>query len=99
MPLLFKSSRNLLTTISLWLLACSWVRPLSIPDEARYGEISRVMFLSGDWLTPRLNGLPFMHKPPLLHWLSAGFMELFGVHIWVLRLVPISAGIIMLISL
>ncbi len=57
------------------------------------------MFESGDWLTPRIDGLPFMHKPPLLHWLSSMFMELFGVHVWVLRLVPVLAGTLMLVGL
>ncbi|MGM7375745.1 ArnT family glycosyltransferase, partial [Acinetobacter baumannii] len=51
------------------------------------------------WLTPRIDGLPFMHKPPLLHWLSSMFMELFGVHVWVLRLVPVLAGTLMLVGL
>ncbi len=57
------------------------------------------MVESGDWLTPRIDGLPFMHKPPLLHWLSSIFMELFGVHVWVLRLVPVLAGTLMLVGL
>lgn len=57
------------------------------------------MFESGDWLIPRINSLPFMHKPPLLHWLSSIFMELFGMHIWVLRLVPVLAATLMLVSL
>ena len=46
-----------------WLLLLSWIRPLSVPDEGRYGDISRAMVESGDWLTPRIDGLPFMHKP------------------------------------
>ncbi len=76
------------------------IRPLSVPDEGRYGDISRTMFESGDWLTPRIDGLPFMHKPPLLHWLSSMFMELFCVvHVWVLRLVPVLAGTLMLVGL
>ncbi|MEK5756685.1 ArnT family glycosyltransferase, partial [Acinetobacter variabilis] len=36
---------------------------------------------------------------PLLHWLSSMFMELFGVHVWVLRLVPVLAGTLMLVGL
>ncbi|MFD2377412.1 hypothetical protein ACFSTJ_08055 [Ottowia pentelensis] len=35
------------------------LRPLSVPDEGRYADIGRWMLLSGDWLTPRLDGLPF----------------------------------------
>ncbi|EOR06250.1 ArnT family glycosyltransferase [Acinetobacter genomosp. 15BJ] len=94
-----RSSKFLLIFLPVWLLISSWIRPLSVPDEGRYGDISRAMLESGDWLIPRLNGLPFMHKPPLLHWLSTALMEVFGVHIWVLRLVPTLAACMMLISL
>jgi len=94
-----RSSKFLLIFLPIWLFVLSWIRPLSVPDEGRYGDISRSMFESGDWLIPRINSLPFMHKPPLLHWLSSIFMELFGMHIWVLRLVPVLAGTLMLVSL
>lgn len=94
-----RSSKFLLIFLPIWLFVLSWIRPLSVPDEGRYGDISRTMFESGDWLTPRIDGLPFMHKPPLLHWLSSMFMELFGVHVWVLRLVPVLAATLMLIGL
>lgn len=96
---LFRSSKLMLWCISVWLIACAGIRYLSVPDEGRYGDISRAMLQSGDWLVPRLNGLPFMHKPPLLHWISSVLMEIFGVHVWVLRLVPTLAGIMMLVGL
>ena len=94
-----RSSKFLLIFLPLWLFISSCIRPLSIPDEGRYGDISRYMLESGDWLIPRINGLPFMHKPPLLHRLSTSLMEIFGVHNWVLRLVPTLAGCMMLFSL
>ena len=50
------------------------------------------MLLSGDWLVPRLNGLPFFHKPPLLHWLQAAAMALLGPSAWAGRLVPALAA-------
>lgn len=83
----------------LLLLALAAVRPLALPDEGRYAEISRWMLVSGDWLVPRLDGLPFFHKPPLLHWLQAGAMALLGVHPWVVRLVPALAAGLMLAGL
>ncbi|WP_445116250.1 GtrA family protein [Acinetobacter sp. WZC-1] len=94
-----RSSRFLIVFLPIWLFASSCIRYLSVPDEGRYGDISRHMVESGDWLIPRINGLPFMHKPPLLHWLSSVFMEIAGVHIWTLRLVPVLAGTVMLVSL
>ena len=85
----------------LWalLLLLAALRPLAVPDEGRYGEVGRWMLQSGDWLTPRLNGLPFFHKPPLLYWLQAMSMGTFGVSAWALRLVPALHAGLMLVAL
>jgi 4-amino-4-deoxy-L-arabinose transferase-like glycosyltransferase len=53
-------------------------RPLANPDEGRYSEISREMALSGDWVTPRLDGLKYFEKPPLQYWATALAFEAFG---------------------
>ncbi len=72
------------------------LRPMALPDEGRYGDIGRFMMLSGDWLAPRLNGVPFFHKPPLLHWLQATALSVAGVHVWVSRLVIAGHALLML---
>ena len=56
------------------------------PDEGRYAEISREMALSGDWVTPRLNGLKYFEKPPLQYWATAAAFKLFGESEWTARL-------------
>lgn len=76
----------------LWLLlALIWfgtlgTRDLVDPDEGRYSEISREMALSGDWVTPRLNGLKYFEKPPLQYWATAIAFRLFGVNEFSARL-------------
>ena len=76
----------------LWLLlAIVWfgtlaTRDLVDPDEGRYSEISREMAVSGDWVTPRLNGLKYFEKPPLQYWATAITFRLFGVHEFSARL-------------
>jgi 4-amino-4-deoxy-L-arabinose transferase-like glycosyltransferase len=72
-------------------LAAAWLgsltfRPLYKPDEARYGEISREMAQSGDWVTPRLNGFKYFEKPPLQYWATAAAFKIFGEHDWTARL-------------
>jgi 4-amino-4-deoxy-L-arabinose transferase len=39
--------------------------------DARYLEISREMYASGDWLVPRLAAQPHLDKPPLTYWAAA----------------------------
>ena len=61
-------------------------RPLGNPDEGRYSEIPREMVASGDWVTPRLDGLKYFEKPPLQYWATAVAFEVFGEHEWSARL-------------
>ena len=49
------------------------------PDETRYAQIGLEMFETGDWVVPRLDGAPYLDKPPLLYWLTALSYSLFGV--------------------
>src|ERR1700734_318194 len=72
------------TLAVLWLgLALLWFVPLNWPhlfdpDEGRYAEIPREMVASGDWVTPRLDGVNYFEKPPLMDWVEAGCLRLFG---------------------
>ncbi len=63
----------------IWCCALLGDRPLSNPDEGRYTEIPREMAVSGDFVTPRLNGVKYFEKPPLVYWLSALTIRQFGV--------------------
>ncbi len=52
--------------------------PLMEPDEARYAEIPREMIASGNYVTPHLNGVVYLEKPPLFYWGNALSFRLFG---------------------
>ena len=64
-------------------------RPLNVPDEGRYPEVAREMLKYGQWITPKVNGVPFLDKPPLYYWFEACSMGLLGVTRWAIRL-PIA---------
>ncbi len=63
-------------------------RALWEPDEGRYSEIPREMVMSGDYVTPRINGVKYFEKPPLFYWAQAGVIHVLGLNEWALRLWP-----------
>ena len=66
---------------------------LAEPDETRYAEIPREMLATGDFVVPRLNGLPYFEKPPLLSWVNAASLRVFGETPWAARLPTRLAGL------
>jgi 4-amino-4-deoxy-L-arabinose transferase-like glycosyltransferase len=73
-------------TVLLLALACYifffhglWSIGLLGPDEPRYTAVAREMYLTGDYITPRLHGMPWFEKPILLYWLVALGFHVFGV--------------------
>jgi 4-amino-4-deoxy-L-arabinose transferase-like glycosyltransferase len=68
-------------------------RALWEPDEGRYVEIPREMVQTGDYVTPRLNGVKYFEKPVLFYWLEAGAIKAFGINEWSMRLWPVLFAI------
>ncbi|MEZ0470786.1 phospholipid carrier-dependent glycosyltransferase [Luteimonas salinilitoris] len=62
------------------------MRPLHSPDEVRYGAISHEMIESGDWVSPRFNGVRYFEKPVLGYWLYSASLAVFGENAFALRL-------------
>ena len=56
------------------------------PDEGRYAEIAREMVFDNQYLVPYLDGIIYFEKPPLMYWLSAFFLKIFGLNSWSARL-------------
>jgi 4-amino-4-deoxy-L-arabinose transferase-like glycosyltransferase len=77
-------------------LACA-ISPPSLQDDvdAVQAQIARNMITSGDWVTPRLDGVVYLEKPPLIYWLIAASYNVFGVHDWAAR-IPIALASIAL---
>jgi 4-amino-4-deoxy-L-arabinose transferase-like glycosyltransferase len=48
------------------------------PDEAHYAELTREMVQAGNWLVPLLDGVPYIDKPILFHWLQGASIAVLG---------------------
>jgi serine beta-lactamase-like protein LACTB, mitochondrial len=69
-----------------------FLRPPIPLDETRYLAVAWEMHSADAWLVPRLDGVAYHHKPPLLFWLIRVGWEIFGVHAWWPRLLPALAA-------
>ena len=49
------------------------------PDEPTGAAVGREMLESGDLIVPRLNGQPFLEKPPLYWWVQTAALRQWGV--------------------
>jgi 4-amino-4-deoxy-L-arabinose transferase-like glycosyltransferase len=67
-------------------------RDLFDPDEGRYAEIPAGMVLTGDWVTPRLNGVKYFEKPVFQYWATAAVYTVAGKSNATARIVPALAG-------
>ena len=59
------------------------------PHEGHFAMVGQEMVFQQDWITPYLNGAPYLNKPPLLYWLIAISTSVFGASEFAARL-PIS---------
>jgi 4-amino-4-deoxy-L-arabinose transferase-like glycosyltransferase len=72
--------------------------PLVGPDEPRYAQVAREMFLRGDLITPTLGGHTWFEKPALLYWMMIGSFRLFGVSEAAARLGSALSGLLTILS-
>jgi 4-amino-4-deoxy-L-arabinose transferase-like glycosyltransferase len=75
----------LLLTLALGLLLFVWrLGSTGLVDETPplFAAAARAMAESGDWLIPRVNGLPRYDKPPLVYWLMGALYALPGQASW-----------------
>src|SRR5208337_2518152 len=73
------------------------ISPPSLMDDvdAVQAQIARNMLRSGDWVTARLDGIPYLEKAPLIYWLIGGCFKLFGAYDWVAR-IPVALSTVLL---
>lgn len=59
--------------------------------EGLYAAIARDMLQSGNYLIPHLNGVSYLEKPPMLYWLMAFSLNMFGENEFAARL-PVATA-------
>ncbi len=63
--------------------------------DAVQAQIARNMLASGDWVTARLDGVPYLEKAPLIYWMMAWSYRVLGIHDWAARL-PLAFAVVLL---
>jgi 4-amino-4-deoxy-L-arabinose transferase-like glycosyltransferase len=93
------NSRSLTILVLAWLILQigGLFTPGLLDDvDSVYIEIAREMMQRHDYVTPYINGIRFFDKPPLLYWMAAGSMHVFGIHDWAARL-PLALAVLALL--
>lgn len=80
----------LLATVVVYLLPAG--RAILDDGDALYAQVAAQMLARGDWITPYVDGIRFLDKPPLMYWLMAASYRVFGVNEWAARL-PTMFGV------
>ena len=69
-------------------------------EEPRRALPAVHMLASGDWLVPRVGSIPFLRKPPMLHWLIAlSFLATGTKSEWAVRLPSVLATLALALAI
>ena len=68
-------------------------------SSARYAVVAQEMANTGDWVVPQFLGQVHLTKPPMVYWLEAGSIELFGQTLIAVRLPSAIAGTLSVLML
>jgi 4-amino-4-deoxy-L-arabinose transferase-like glycosyltransferase len=68
-------------------------------DECRYARIAEEMNQAGRWITPVLQGFPWLEKPPLYYWMTILSYKLFGVSEASARIAPAVCALLAAVSI
>ena len=77
--------RGLCLILFVGLVLCFWqLGSTGLVDETppKFASAARGMSVTGDWLTPRANGIPRFDKPPLIYWLMGLVYSMPGQETW-----------------
>jgi 4-amino-4-deoxy-L-arabinose transferase-like glycosyltransferase len=93
------SATSIAAIVAAWLVlqAGGLFSPGLLDDvDSIYIQIAREMLQRHDFVTPTIDGIRFFDKPPLMYWMAAGSMHIFGIHDWAAR-IPLALGVLALL--
>ncbi|MGI4757509.1 MAG: ArnT family glycosyltransferase [Janthinobacterium lividum] len=93
-----RRSVGVLVLVLVWCvlhLGCLFAPGLLDDVDSVYIEVAREMLQRHDYVTPYVDGIRFFDKPPLMYWMAAGGMKVFGEYDWAARL-PLSLCVLAL---
>lgn len=95
--LLFQRPEWLVLIFALAIFGVGIAAPPYLMDDVDSVQavIARDMLRSGDWVTPHINGVAYMEKPPFKYWLMSISFGIFGVHDWSAR-IPVALAAVLL---
>ena len=89
-----------LLIVAAWAL-CSHLGQVPLlddPNEGEYAEVAREMVETGEWISPQLNYVLFLNKPPLTYWLVGVSYLAFGINEFAARL-PVALTALLIVFL
>ncbi len=96
------AKRFVFPLLGLWVLLYAsfslFKPPLLDGADALNAEIAREMLVSGHWITPHANGIPYPLHPPLLYWAVAVSFALFDISDWAARMPVVVATLALFIT-
>jgi 4-amino-4-deoxy-L-arabinose transferase-like glycosyltransferase len=84
----------LLALVAALLLLRLGTVPLLGPDEPRYARVAVEMQRAGEWVTPTLQGEPWLEKPPLYYWMAGAAYRVLGENEAAARLPAVLAALV-----
>ncbi len=71
------------------------ISPPSLMDDVDsvQAQIARTELASGDWVTARIDGIPYLEKSPMNYWVVGNAFRIFGLHDWAARIPGVLAAI------
>lgn len=90
--------RSIAVLVLVWCVlhfGCLFTPGLLDDVDSVYIEAAREMLQRHDYVTPYVDGIRFFDKPPLMYWMAAAGMKVFGPYDWAARL-PLALTVLAL---